>query len=61
MVFFGGYEGRWRGGGWFVIVLYGMFRKKKDSFRIHGVSSSTFSTMLYGKLWEHVAKTALKK
>ena len=23
-----GYDGLWRGGGWFVIVFYGMFRQK---------------------------------
>ena len=28
MVVRGGYESQWRGGSWFVIVFYGMFRQK---------------------------------
>ena len=32
--------------------------KKSDGVRIQGVSERTFSTGLYGKLWEHVVKTA---
>ena len=61
MVVRGGYDCRWRGGGWFVGVFYGMFRQKSDGVRIQGVSERTFSTRLYGKLWEHVAKTAFKR
>ena len=58
MVVYGGYDGRWRGGGWIVIVFYGTFCEKKDRFRIHGVSARTFSTRLYRKLWEHVTQIA---
>ena len=35
--------------------------KKSDGVRMQGVSARTFSTRLYGKLWEHVVKIALKK
>ena len=38
-----------------MIVFYDMFRQKPDGFRMQGVSARTFSTRLYGKLWEHVA------
>ena len=37
------------------------FVKKQDRVRIQGVSVHTFSTRMYGKLWEPVTKTALKK
>ena len=33
--------------------------KKLDKVRIQGFSEFTFNTMLYGKLWEHLTKTAL--
>ena len=54
VVVHGGYNCRCRGGGWFVIVFNGIFRKKSDGVRMQGVSACTFSTRLYGKLWEHV-------
>ena len=61
MVVHGGYDGWWRGGGWFLTVFYGMFHQKSDWVIMQGFSARTFSTSLYGKLWEHVIKIALKK
>ena len=43
-----------------MIVFYGMLRQKVDGFRMKGVSARTFSTSMYGKMWEHVVKTAFK-
>ena len=57
MVFRGGCDNKWRGGGWFVIVFYDMFCQKIDGVVIQGVSARTFSTRLYMNLWEHVVKT----
>ena len=49
MVVRGGYDGLWRGGGWFVIVFYCMFHLKKMgsecrvSVRVHSVLGCTGS------------------
>ena len=42
-------------------VLWHVPSKKSDGVRMQDFSVRTFSTRLYGKLWEHVMKTALKK
>ena len=34
--------------------------KKSNEVRMQNVSERTFITMLYGKLWKHVVKSALK-
>ena len=44
--------------GWRLVcdcVLRHVPSKKSDGFRMQGVTVRTFSTRLYGKMWEHVA------
>ena len=55
MVLCRGYDGRWRGGGWFVIVFMAYSVKKSYGIRMQGIIARTFSTRLYRKMWEHVA------
>ena len=39
MVVRGGYDGRWRGGGWFVIIFLACSVKNKERVGIQGVHS----------------------
>ena len=43
------------------LCVMARFVKKYDRIRVQGVSACTFSSGLYGKLWEPVTKIAFKK